>query len=160
MTVSPTARRCRRPRHDAAPPVEGHSCGRAADWRSVPGRGSDDARRSRQPACKGPAKAYPHRFPAKQRASKARFCSIRPLVLSFMGLFYHRCDGGADRGATGRCCRDRDRGLGRQPPVARRNQTVRNGRVPGHRRRDCHFDDTPFLSLLKHLLKVEGGAAE
>ena len=21
-------------------------------------------------------------------------------------------------------------------------------------RRDCHFDDTPFLSLLKHLLKV------
>ena len=28
------------------------------------------------------------------------------------------------------------------------------------RRRDCHFDDTPFLSLLKHLLKVEGGATE
>ena len=28
------------------------------------------------------------------------------------------------------------------------------------RRRDCHFDDTPFLSLLKKLLKVEGGAAE
>ena len=24
------------------------------------------------------------------------------------------------------------------------------------RRRDCHFDDTPFLSLLKHLIKVEG----
>ena len=28
------------------------------------------------------------------------------------------------------------------------------------RRPDCHFDDTPFLSLLKNLLKVEGGAAE
>ena len=28
------------------------------------------------------------------------------------------------------------------------------------RRRDCHFDDTPFLSLLIRLLKVEGGAAE
>ena len=28
------------------------------------------------------------------------------------------------------------------------------------RRRDCHFTDTPVLSLLKHLLKVEGGAAE
>ena len=31
---------------------------------------------------------------------------------------------------------------------------------PGHgqdsRRRDCHFDDTPFLALLKHLIKVEG----
>ena len=26
------------------------------------------------------------------------------------------------------------------------------------RRRDCHFDDTPCLSLLKHLLKVQGGA--
>ena len=34
--------------------------------------------------------------------------------------------------------------------------------VDGHdsHRRDCHFDDSPFLSLLKHLLKVEGGAAE
>ena len=28
------------------------------------------------------------------------------------------------------------------------------------RRRDCHFTDTPFSSILKHLLKVEGGAAE
>ena len=28
------------------------------------------------------------------------------------------------------------------------------------RQRDCHFDDTPFLCLLKHLLQVEGGAAE
>ena len=28
------------------------------------------------------------------------------------------------------------------------------------RRRDFHFDGNPFLSLLKHLLKVEGGAAE
>ena len=28
------------------------------------------------------------------------------------------------------------------------------------RRRDCHFDDTPFLSRLKHLIKVGGGAAE
>ena len=27
-------------------------------------------------------------------------------------------------------------------------------------RRDCHFTDTPFLSLLKHLITVEGGAAE
>ena len=25
-------------------------------------------------------------------------------------------------------------------------------------RRDCHFDDTPCLSLLKHLLEVQGGA--
>ena len=25
------------------------------------------------------------------------------------------------------------------------------------RRRDCHFDDTPCLSLLKHLLEVQGG---
>ena len=31
---------------------------------------------------------------------------------------------------------------------------------PNSRRRDCHFTDTPVLSLLKHLLKVEGGAAE
>ena len=30
----------------------------------------------------------------------------------------------------------------------------------GGRRRDCHFDDIPCLSLLKHLTKVEGGAAE
>ena len=28
------------------------------------------------------------------------------------------------------------------------------------RRRDCHFADTPSPSMLKHLLKVEGGAAE
>ena len=28
------------------------------------------------------------------------------------------------------------------------------------RRRDCHFDDTPSSSLLKHLLKVEGGAVK
>ena len=28
------------------------------------------------------------------------------------------------------------------------------------RRRDCHFDDTPFLFLLKHLLKVEGGCSK
>ena len=34
----------------------------------------------------------------------------------------------------------------------------RAGRVS--RQRDCHFDDTPFLCLLKHLLQVEGGAAE
>ena len=27
-------------------------------------------------------------------------------------------------------------------------------------RRDCHFHDTPCLSLLKHLIKVKGGAAE
>ena len=33
-------------------------------------------------------------------------------------------------------------------------------RVRTSRRRDCHFDDTPFLSLLKNLLKVERGAAE
>ena len=26
------------------------------------------------------------------------------------------------------------------------------------RRRDCHFDDTPCLSLLRHLLKVQAGA--
>ena len=26
------------------------------------------------------------------------------------------------------------------------------------RRRDCHFTDTPCISLLKHLLKVQGGA--
>ena len=26
------------------------------------------------------------------------------------------------------------------------------------RRRDCHFDDTPGLSLLKHLLNIQGGA--
>ena len=45
----------------------------------------------------------------------------------------------------------------------RRRQALLAGR--GHpqaldglcsRRRDCHFDDTPFLSLLKHLIKVEG----
>ena len=24
------------------------------------------------------------------------------------------------------------------------------------RRRDCHFDDTPCLSLLKHIIKVQG----
>ena len=30
----------------------------------------------------------------------------------------------------------------------------------GGRRRDCHFTDTPFLSPLKHLLEVEGGASE
>ena len=32
--------------------------------------------------------------------------------------------------------------------------------MPGSdsRRRDCHFDDTPCLSLLKHLLKAQGGA--
>ena len=29
--------------------------------------------------------------------------------------------------------------------------------VPG-RRRDCHFDDTPCLSLLNHPTKVQGGA--
>ena len=23
--------------------------------------------------------------------------------------------------------------------------------------RDCHFDDTPCLSILKHLIKVQGG---
>ena len=28
----------------------------------------------------------------------------------------------------------------------------------GSRRRDCHFDDTPCLSLLKHPMKVQGGA--
>ena len=28
------------------------------------------------------------------------------------------------------------------------------------RRRDCHFDDALSPSLLRHLLKVEGGAAE
>ena len=28
----------------------------------------------------------------------------------------------------------------------------------GSRRRDCHFDYTPCLSLLKHLIKVQGGA--
>ena len=32
--------------------------------------------------------------------------------------------------------------------------------VPISRRRDCHFADTPLLSILKHLIKVEGGAAE
>ena len=26
------------------------------------------------------------------------------------------------------------------------------------RRRDCHFDDNPWLSVLKHLMKVQGGA--
>ena len=30
--------------------------------------------------------------------------------------------------------------------------------VRGSRRRDCHFDDTPCVSLLKHLIKVQGGA--
>ena len=28
------------------------------------------------------------------------------------------------------------------------------------RREFCHFDDTPFSSVLKHLIKAEGGAAE
>ena len=28
------------------------------------------------------------------------------------------------------------------------------------RRRDCHFTDIPSPSILKHLLKGEGGAAE
>ena len=28
------------------------------------------------------------------------------------------------------------------------------------RRRDCHFDDTPCLFLLKHLIKVEGGVQQ
>ena len=28
------------------------------------------------------------------------------------------------------------------------------------RRRDCHFADTPSPSSLKHLIEVEGGAAE
>ena len=32
--------------------------------------------------------------------------------------------------------------------------------VQPSRRRDCHFDDTPCLSILKHLLKVEGDAAK
>ena len=31
-------------------------------------------------------------------------------------------------------------------------------RAPPSRRRDCHFTDTPCLSLLKNLLKVQGGA--
>ena len=31
--------------------------------------------------------------------------------------------------------------------------------LPSHCR-DCHFDDTPCLSILKHLLKIQGGAAE
>ena len=28
------------------------------------------------------------------------------------------------------------------------------------RRRDCHFDDTPCLSILKNIIKVRGGAIE
>ena len=32
--------------------------------------------------------------------------------------------------------------------------------VPSRRRRDCHFDDTPCLSLLKHLITVQGGATK
>ena len=31
---------------------------------------------------------------------------------------------------------------------------------PSRRRRDCHFGDAPSPSILKHLLKVEGRAAE
>ena len=30
----------------------------------------------------------------------------------------------------------------------------------GSRRRDCHFADNPTPSILKHLLKTEGNAAE
>ena len=32
--------------------------------------------------------------------------------------------------------------------------------TPPSHRRDCHFDDIPSPSILKRLLKVEGGAAE
>ena len=41
-------------------------------------------------------------------------------------------------------------------------QLLRGAMRPGDasRRRDCHFTDIPSPSLLKHLLKIEGGAAE
>ena len=40
-------------------------------------------------------------------------------------------------------------------------QAMKEGGVSGQhsRRRDCHFDDNPFVSLLKHLIKVEGGCS-
>ena len=33
-----------------------------------------------------------------------------------------------------------------------------SGKGLGSRRRDCHFADVPSESVLKHLLKVKGGA--
>ena len=44
-----------------------------------------------------------------------------------------------------------------QQPRARTAAPVSPPPLPS-RRRDCHFDDAPCLSLLKHLMKVQGGA--
>ena len=47
-------------------------------------------------------------------------------------------------------------------PAGRGVRTLRDhpGGGSSRRREFCHFDDTPCLSILKHLLQVEGGAAE
>ena len=64
-----------------------------------------------------------------------------------------------------RACPAHQRDLRRRParPTAgglRRGAEPPRGRGRDSRRRDCHFTDIPSPSMLKHLLKREGGAAE
>ena len=53
-----------------------------------------------------------------------------------------------------------DRGFRRHPWQLDLTQIILIEPGGTSRRRDCQFDDTPFLSVLKHLINVEGGAAE
>ena len=55
---------------------------------------------------------------------------------------------------------DRGRNVGRKGGGWGSGFRTAIGGIAPSRRRGCHFDDTPILSLLKHLLNVEGGAAE
>ena len=46
------------------------------------------------------------------------------------------------------------------PHIASATIWTREGMVTSRRREFCHFADIPSPSLLKRLVKVEGGAAE
>ena len=47
------------------------------------------------------------------------------------------------------------RGVPGSKPMWNGTDCVRNAKTAS-RRRDCHFTDTPCLSLLKHILQVQG----
>ena len=64
-------------------------------------------------------------------------------------------EGGGGRGEEGGPIKGCRRVGGQEVP-----QRAANDDEPSRRREGCHFADTPFPSMLKHLLEGEGGAAE
>ena len=120
--------------------------------------------------CKDLTKTFPTDYSGRQCSGLNQYTGVKNLAGCSAACcakanceIYQFCPGGGDKCGALSCWIGQLGGAGGPGACTKQagwESRGRQGSGPSSHRRDCHFDDALSPSLLKHLLKVEGGAAE